>query len=316
MPQKLPWFPLDVDDFLSSQKVQTMSLCELGVYIKLLCYAWRDDACSIPQALLKQCKLVGATSEEEVAAVREVTSSCFIQHPDFTTSDNRLTNERLLSCRKAQLDRYVKYSARAKNAAEKRWKKGDANSMLDECLEHAKAMPQTSISISNSISTSNSKNKNKTETPEKPEPKLYRVYQTDDGRGDVWLTRKEVQTLKQRLPEKLIKSGFESDAVTFRELVEDFSIRKGDSKYAGRHQSDSRNIQRWGFRALFADETEVLSIRTRRNAISVREQANGTSPMQSGKLRAKAAEDAIWDRTRKDVEAMKLAEQKRLEGGR
>lgn len=47
-PEKPPYFPFYVGDFLSSRAVAQLTLEQIGAYTLLLCWQWDDPACSLP----------------------------------------------------------------------------------------------------------------------------------------------------------------------------------------------------------------------------------------------------------------------------
>ena len=48
MTVRSPAFQFYPNDWLSSQNITLMTPAEEGAYIRLLCYAWADPDCSIP----------------------------------------------------------------------------------------------------------------------------------------------------------------------------------------------------------------------------------------------------------------------------
>ena len=44
---KFGWFPFYPDDFFHSPRVKCMTLGEIGAYLTLLCYAWREPYCAL-----------------------------------------------------------------------------------------------------------------------------------------------------------------------------------------------------------------------------------------------------------------------------
>lgn len=45
---KLPWFPLWVNDWLASTPIAMMTPAQEGAYIRLLCHQWASEDCSLP----------------------------------------------------------------------------------------------------------------------------------------------------------------------------------------------------------------------------------------------------------------------------
>lgn len=86
---ELPWFPLYVNDFLGSESIAVMTTEEIGAYILLLCYAWNDKDCSIPNdpaLLARMTRLLNGCST--------TVQRCFSKHP---TQPDRLYNSRLFA---------------------------------------------------------------------------------------------------------------------------------------------------------------------------------------------------------------------------
>lgn len=111
---EFPWFPCYPSDWLSSQTTQFMTLEQEGAFFRLLCFAWLDDACALPnspKAMLKLCKGI---SEEEFKPIL----AAFTPHPSKPDS---LHNPRLykewLACR----ERQAILQSRAQKGAEARW---------------------------------------------------------------------------------------------------------------------------------------------------------------------------------------------------
>lgn len=86
---KLPWFPLYANDFLGSEKIAVMSTEEIGAYILLLCYAWNDKDCTIPNDPAMLARMTKQTNGCSTTVQR-----CFNIHQ---TKPDRLYNERLLA---------------------------------------------------------------------------------------------------------------------------------------------------------------------------------------------------------------------------
>jgi len=81
--QKMPWFPFFVNDFLASSKLAMMTTEEIGAYTLLMCHAWSDPSCSVPDdddAIRKLGRISG-----DISRLR----AC------FSVKRGRLVNERL-----------------------------------------------------------------------------------------------------------------------------------------------------------------------------------------------------------------------------
>ena len=90
-----PAFQFYASDYLSSSKVQLMSLDERGAYVQLLCYNWQDG--SIPSDIGKLAKLCG-TNPKTMARIWESLTSCFVANDE----PGRLVNPRLEEVRLEQ----------------------------------------------------------------------------------------------------------------------------------------------------------------------------------------------------------------------
>ncbi len=103
------WFPFYTNDFLSSSKVALLSTEEVGAYVLLLCHAWQDPQCSLPDeddALSKLGRITG-----DVTALR----AC------FTVKKHRLINERLYKEWIKAREQKELASVHGKQGAYKRW---------------------------------------------------------------------------------------------------------------------------------------------------------------------------------------------------
>ena len=116
-----PWFPYYPGDWFSSGRVKIMTLQEKGAYHELLLYAWKSDACAIPndEGILK--RLVGwpelefgIESEHNFQRVMDA----FTVHPE---QPNMLHNARLYREWLATIARHKNFSQRGKKGAKKRW---------------------------------------------------------------------------------------------------------------------------------------------------------------------------------------------------
>lgn len=111
---KLNWFPFYVHDWLTSRKILHMTAGEEGAYFRLLCYAWTDKDCSLPNdadELKIMAKWITSTDGKWERVQR-----CFTKHPDFP---KRLCNERLL----AEWKKGHHITEVRRQAAQSRWNK-------------------------------------------------------------------------------------------------------------------------------------------------------------------------------------------------
>ena len=93
-----PAFQFYPNDWLSSPKISTMTPAEEGAYIRLLCYAWSNPDCSLPDddETLGQLSRLG---ERWLKGGSTRLRQCFTPHP---RKPGRLFNARLLKERKKQ----------------------------------------------------------------------------------------------------------------------------------------------------------------------------------------------------------------------
>lgn len=117
---KSPAFQFYPKDFLSSSKVQRMSLTEVGIYIILLSRAWLDGG--LPTDVAEIAKLVRLPAARFGKIWRGALSEAFVER------GGRLVNLRLDRERKIQAD----YRKKQKGNADKRWDKGGNATALPE----------------------------------------------------------------------------------------------------------------------------------------------------------------------------------------
>ena len=104
-----PAFQFYPKDFLSSSKVQQMSLAEIGAYLKLLCHNWLDGSLLDDVAVL--ARIVGMKQAQFAKMWAGPLHEC------FETRNGRLVNQRLEKERKAQAD----FRKKQKDKADTRW---------------------------------------------------------------------------------------------------------------------------------------------------------------------------------------------------
>jgi uncharacterized protein YdaU (DUF1376 family) len=97
---KSPAFQFYPKDWLSSSKISQMTPEEEGAYVRLLCYCWDSEDCSLPDddKVLASLSRLGDRWNMCSTHVRQ----CFTKHPFL---DGQITNTRLLQERKKQADR-------------------------------------------------------------------------------------------------------------------------------------------------------------------------------------------------------------------
>jgi len=168
---KAPAFQFYPSDFLSDENVMLMSNQEVGCYIKLLCFCWKQG--SIPDDIDKIAKLCGEDSSA-MAQLWESLRLCF----STSITEGRLTNKRLEKERKKQANFRLERSESGKKGAAKRWKKQE-NKDKDGS---ANKQPLANDSSSSSSSSSDIKKKNKKKKRFIP-PKIDEVKVYFDEKG-------------------------------------------------------------------------------------------------------------------------------------
>ena len=117
--KNIPAFQFYPSDFLSDENVALMNNAEVGCYIKLLCYCWKQG--SIPNDVNKIARLCNET-EESMAQLWIAISCCFKDG----VNEGRLTHQRLEKERQKQLKFSKERSESGRKGAEIRWKNSTA----------------------------------------------------------------------------------------------------------------------------------------------------------------------------------------------
>ena len=152
-PGKPPSFQFYANDWLSSPKIILMTPSQEGAYIRLLCYAWADPNCSLPDDddALAQLSRLG---EEWFRGSGTVLRQCFIAHPKLT---GRLINVRLAESRKHANNWSAKSSIGGINSAKaKAFKRHDGPTTLQPSGNQLVGQWCNSSSSSSSSSSLNS----------------------------------------------------------------------------------------------------------------------------------------------------------------
>jgi uncharacterized protein YdaU (DUF1376 family) len=86
-----PYFPLFVNNWLGSSRISALTPAEEGAYIRLLCYEWNDQDCSLPtdDDALASLSRLGTAWPKSAARLRAL----------FDLENGRLYNPKLLSLR-------------------------------------------------------------------------------------------------------------------------------------------------------------------------------------------------------------------------
>lgn len=162
---KSPAFQFYAAEFLADENVVLMTNQEVGCYIKLMAYCWREG--SIPADTNKMARLCGEDSLA-MAQLWTAISKCFVES---LADDCRLVHPRLEKERSKQDEHRKERAESGKRGAEKRWgakmeqshsKSHDsANSSANSS---AIDLPMANDGSSSSSSSSNKKDKSKGST--------------------------------------------------------------------------------------------------------------------------------------------------------
>lgn len=190
---KAPAFQFYPSDFLSDENVVVMTNQEVGCYIKLLCFCWKQG--SIPKDLSKIAKLCGE-DDTAMAQLWPSLKPCFIENGNT----GRLTNPRLEKERKKQENYRKERSESGKKGAVKRWKQQKKNSS-------AIAKPMAEPMAKDSSSSSSSRKEppivpHKSKKLEADFERFWTAYPKKVGKGyclDVWKNPKKRK--KKKLPD-------------------------------------------------------------------------------------------------------------------
>ena len=115
---KTPAFQFYPADFLADENVALMSNREIGCYIKLMCYCWREG--SIPSDINKIARLCG----EDGSAMADLWLAIGLCFESAKNDPTRLVHPRLESERSKQSEFKSERSSSGKKGAEARWGKG------------------------------------------------------------------------------------------------------------------------------------------------------------------------------------------------
>lgn len=154
---KPPAFLFYAADFLADEEVLLMSFAARGLYITLLCFAWREG--SIPSNIDSIAKLCGSHS----SAITELWAEL---ENRFVVTDNkaaRLVSRRMEIQRQALTNHKKERSLSGKKGAESRWNKGDKQidnddgSAIGSAIGSVKDLPMAKNGFSSSSSSSSIK---------------------------------------------------------------------------------------------------------------------------------------------------------------
>ena len=153
---KPPSFPFYPDAWLSSKDITLMTPAEEGAYIRLLCIAWLEPDCGLPDDDKILAKLSRLNRSWNRVSGRKLRNK-------FRSENGRLYNDRLLEERRKQLEWKEKSSQGGKRSAQA--KRTGGSRVVDDCLQ-----PNGNISFSSSNKPSPTPSFDPLGTNEKPDP--------------------------------------------------------------------------------------------------------------------------------------------------
>ena len=171
---KSPAFQFYPADWLGSTKVDLMTLEEQGGYLRLLCHAWSDDNCSLPDDDDKLSRL-SRLGEKWFKGSSKIIKEC------FTLKGNRLVSERLLEERKKQIEwREKSKRGGMKSGEARRIKALEAKGGLEMVATKDEPKGNTSSSSSSSSLSSSSTASISSKSPKHIYGELKHVRLTDE----------------------------------------------------------------------------------------------------------------------------------------
>lgn len=115
--ESAPWFPFDAVAFLADLDQAAMTLEEVGAYIRLLAWAWREGP--LPSDLKRLARIL-AIPERKLRALWPALAPCWTMRDDGTMVNERLERERQ---RKDEVS--LQRSVLGSKGAAARWQKPD-----------------------------------------------------------------------------------------------------------------------------------------------------------------------------------------------
>lgn len=161
---KSPAFQFYAADFIADENVVVMSNEEVGCYIKLMCYCWREG--SIPSDLTKMGRMCGVDGLA-MAQLWPAIQNCF---SSATNETGRLVHPRLEEERKKQNEFRAERSEAGKHGAKSRWgNKKHLKAKPSKNNGSATVLPMAKDGSSSSSSSSNN-------TPAELAGEIYEQY--------------------------------------------------------------------------------------------------------------------------------------------
>lgn len=220
---KRPSFQFYPDDWLGSNRILDMDLCHEGAYIRLICRAWSDPDCSIPDDRDRLAKWVGLTREQWDKGGYEMVADCFEPHP---TIPGRLQHSRLVKERGKQ-DEWREKSVKGgrKSAELRREAQGKGGSKMVQTKRQPKGntpTPSSTPSIKNPP------------TPRKTrKPPISKITLNRDNRTWIGITDQDMEGWRKAYP------GINLE-VQLAKMIE-YRISNPQKRYVG----DRGFITRW-----------------------------------------------------------------------
>lgn len=142
-PGLCPDMPVLVNDWLSSGSITLMSPAEEGAYFRLLCYAWNDPNCTLPDddSDLAGLSRLGEAWEMGSGAKIRACFTADLERP------GRIYNAKQRSLREQQEQRLSSAKEKATKAANTRWRKGEKAG----CSSNAQAVHEDMLGDASSL---------------------------------------------------------------------------------------------------------------------------------------------------------------------
>lgn len=115
MPNQLHTLPLKVEAFLSSRRVRSMQLDELGSFILILMESWLDGG-SIPASEVREILGIRSDAEENWTRIKKNVIDRM-----FSVKEGRLVNSKLAEVYSETISRIERFSQGGKIGNQKRW---------------------------------------------------------------------------------------------------------------------------------------------------------------------------------------------------
>lgn len=167
-----PAFQFYPKDFLSSRRVENMTMAERGIYITLLCRCWDEDG--LPTDLSELASMV----RMKPAPFAKLWANSAVRHC-FAERGGKLHNERLDRERKAQAE----YRKRQKDKAEKRWDASRSNAVAMPRPERGNALQSASSSAICNLQSAEEEISSETESVSEPALLTF----TTVGKSPTWV---------------------------------------------------------------------------------------------------------------------------------